>query len=80
MTPQGGTSVVDVLQRNVERDPQGAAASRTSTIPNFRWSITTDELRQVQNNKLFEVYNGHPEVNNLGGGGVPGSRKSGTRF
>ena len=40
--------------------------------PNFGWAITTDELQQVQNNELFEIYNGHPQVNNLGGGGVPG--------
>jgi hypothetical protein len=29
-------------------------------------------LRSVRNNKLFEIYNGHPMVNNAGGGGVPG--------
>ena len=27
---------------------------------------------QVQRTRLFEVFNGHPTVNNLGGGGVPG--------
>jgi hypothetical protein len=26
----------------------------------------------VRNNRLFEIFNGHPLVNNLGGGGVPG--------
>ena len=40
--------------------------------PNFRWGLTADDLRQARNYKLFEVYNGHPSVNNLGGGGVPG--------
>ncbi len=40
--------------------------------PNFHWAITADDLRQLNNNKLFEIYNGHPQVNNLGGGGVPG--------
>lgn len=69
--PQGGSSVVDVLQRDVD------AIRRVQGIPhinhpNFRWSITADELRQVRNNRLFEVFNGHPMVNNLGGGGVPG--------
>jgi hypothetical protein len=69
--PQGGTSVVDTLRRN-------AAAIRAAggvphiNHPNFRWAITADELRQVENNRLFEIYNGHPQVNNLGGGGVPG--------
>ncbi len=69
--PQGGTSVSDVLQRNVNaiRLAQGVPHINH---PNFRWSVTLDELRQVQNNKLLEIYNGHPQVNNLGGGGVPG--------
>ena len=71
VAPQGGTSVSDVLQRNVNaiRAAQGVPHINH---PNFRWSVTLDELRQVQNNKLLEIYNGHPQVNNLGGGGVPG--------
>jgi hypothetical protein len=40
--------------------------------PNFGWAITVEELRQVRDNKLFEIFNGHPMVNNLGGGTVPG--------
>ena len=69
--PQGGSSVVDVLQRNVD------AIRRANGIPHinhpsFRWSITAQELQQVRNNRLFEVFNGHPQVNNVGGGGVPG--------
>ncbi len=67
--PQGGSSVVDVLQRNVD------AIRRADGIPhinhpNFRWAITREELGQVRDNKLFEIFNGHPQVNNLGGGGV----------
>lgn len=69
--PQGGSSVADVLQRNVD------AIRRANGIPHinhpsFRWSVTAEELQQVQNNRLFEVFNGHPQVNNAGGGGVPG--------
>lgn len=40
--------------------------------PNFGWAISADDLARLQRTKLFEVYNGHPQVNNLGGGGVPG--------
>jgi hypothetical protein len=39
--------------------------------PNFGWAITADDLAQVRNNKLFEVYNAHPMVNNVGGSGHP---------
>ena len=65
VAPQGGTSVVDVLQRNVNAIRKAGGIPHINH-PNFRWSITTDELRQIQNNKLFEIYNGHPEVNNAG--------------
>jgi len=69
--PQGGSSVVDVLQNNVD------AIRRANGIPHinhpsFRWSITAQELQRVRNNRLFEIFNGHPQVNNAGGGGVPG--------
>ena len=69
--PQGGRSVVDVLQRNVDAIRQETGVPHINH-PNFRWAITTDELKQVRNTTLFEVYNGHPQVNNIGGGGVPG--------
>lgn len=71
VTPQGGASVTDVLQRNVDAIRRSGGVPHINH-PNFRWSITTDELRQVRNNRLFEIFNGHPAVNNLGGGGVPG--------
>ena len=38
--------------------------------PNFLWSITTDDLLKIKNLRVFEVYNGHPTVNNVGGGGA----------
>ena len=69
--PQGGKSVVETLQRNVDAIRKVNAVPHINH-PNFRWAITGDELRQVENNKLYEIYNGHPTVNNLGGGGVPG--------
>jgi hypothetical protein len=69
--PQSGPSVVDILQRNVD------AIRRENGIPhinhpNFLWSITRADLEAVKNNRLFEVFNGHPLVHNQGGGGVPG--------
>ena len=68
---QGGLSVLDTLQRNIDAIRR-ARGVPSINHPNFGWAITADDLRQVQNNRLFEVYNGHPEVNNLGGGGSPG--------
>lgn len=69
--PQGGKSVVDVIQRNVDA-VRAALGIPHVNHPNFIWAITGEELREVRNYRLFEIYNGHPTVNNLGGGGVPG--------
>ncbi len=68
--PRTGTSVVDVLQKNVDaiRAVEGVPHINH---PNFRWAISPEELGAVRNNKLFEVFNGHPMVNNLGGGDRP---------
>ena len=71
VTPQGGQSVVDVLQRNVDAIRKEDGIPHINH-PNFRWAVTPDELRQVRNTMLFEIFNGHPQVNNLGGGGVAG--------
>lgn len=69
--PQGGASVVEVLQRNVDAIRAVRGVPHINH-PNFGWSITADELAQVRNNRLFEIFNGHPMVNQQGGGGTPG--------
>lgn len=69
--PQGGSSVADVLQRNVDAIRRERGIPHINH-PNFGWAVSTDELASVKNTRLFEVFNGHPLVNNLGGGGVPG--------
>jgi hypothetical protein len=73
--PQGGTSVVDVLQRNVNAIRKESGVPHINH-PNFRWSVTRDELQQVRDNKLFEIFNGHPQTNNAGGGGVNGMEEA----
>lgn len=71
IAPQGGTSVLDVAQRDV-RAIRSAGAVPHLNHPNYGWSVTADEIRQLEGLTLFEVFNGHPMQNNLGGGGVPG--------
>jgi len=34
--------------------------------PNFKWAITAEELMRIDHERFFEVYNGHPSVNNDG--------------
>jgi len=69
--PHTGTSVGEVLQRTVDGIRSASGVPHVNH-PNFQWAITGQELQQVRNNRLFEIYNGHPQVNNLGGGQVPG--------
>ena len=69
--PQHGTSILDTLQRTIDAIRAADGVPHVNH-PNFRWAITPEELRQIRGNKLLEIFNGHPEVNNLGGGGVPG--------
>lgn len=71
VTPQGGESVVNVLQRDVDAIRRANGVPHINH-PNFGWSISRDDLQQVQNYRLLEIFNGHPLVNNHGGGGVPG--------
>jgi hypothetical protein len=66
-----GATVAETLQRNVD-DIRAASGVPHINHPNFGWALTFDDLQATRNYKLFEVYNGHPIVNNLGGGGVPG--------
>lgn len=69
--PPGGASVIERVQGMVDAI-RGANGVPSINHPNFSWAITPDELGQVMRTRLFEVYNGHPLVNNMGGGGVPG--------
>ena len=69
--PPGGSSVLAMVQNMVDAI-RAANAVPSINHPNFGWAISTAELAQVQRTRLFEVFNGHPTVNNVGGGGVPG--------
>jgi len=67
---QGGNSIVDVLQNNVTaiRNQDGVPHINH---PNFGWAFGAEELTAVQGFRLLEIFNGHPRVNNLEGGGSP---------
>ena len=79
VVPPGGASVLDLVQRTVDaiRDACGVPSINH---PNYGWAITPDELGQVQRTRLFEVFNGHPTVNNLGGGEMPGLEETWDRI
>lgn len=69
--PKGGNSVVEVLQNNLnsvieQRARLGIPVMAHINHPNFGYGITTDDLIHLKGDKFFEVYNGHPFVNNQG--------------
>jgi hypothetical protein len=66
-----GTNLVEVIQESVDRIRKADGVPHVNH-PNFTWAMGADELRQVERLRLFEIFNGHPQVNNEGGGGTPG--------
>jgi hypothetical protein len=65
---QHGDSVASTIQNNVT-EIKKAKGIPSLNHPNFHWAITIQDMLAVKGLGLFEVYNGHPMVNNDGGGG-----------
>ena len=68
--PQKGKSVVETIQNNVDAIRSDSGIPQINH-PNFKWAITADDLKQIKNCSLFELFSGHPGINNYGGGGRP---------
>ena len=68
---QRDSTLVATIQRNVDviREAEGVPHINH---PNYGWSLGLDDLAQVQRYNLLEIFNGHPDVHNEGGGDSPG--------
>ena len=69
--PQGGTSLVETMQRNFDAiREQGERLGRPVLAhlnhPNFHWAFTAEDIARMRGERFFEVYNGHPGVHNRG--------------
>lgn len=69
--PQGGNSVAEVLQNDLnevyaQRKRTGQPMLPHINHPNFLWSVKIEDMLELKGNRFFEVYNGHPYVNNYG--------------
>ncbi len=69
--PQGGNSVAEVMQRNLDevyaqRERTGELMFAHINHPNFQWAIKIEDMMQLKGERFFEVYNGHPHVHNYG--------------
>jgi len=68
---QGGNSVSEILQNGLDRvkaqrDSTGIPMFLHINHPNFIWAITPEDIIKLNGERFFEVYNGHPQVNNYG--------------
>src|SRR5687768_935634 len=77
--PPGGGSVVMMVQNMIDAI-RAARGVPSVNHPNYGWAISADDLAELQRTRLFEVFNGHPLVNNLGGGEVPGLEETWDRL
>jgi hypothetical protein len=78
--PQGGGSVVETMQRNVDavlmqRKETGVPMFPHINHPNFYYAITAQDMIDLNGERFFEVYNGHPLVHNEGDSIHPGSEQ-----
>ena len=76
--PQGGESVTDVMQRNVDavarqREETGVPMFVHLNHPNFHYAVTAQDIIDLRGERFFEVYNGHPRVHNYGDSVRPGT-------
>jgi hypothetical protein len=67
--PPGGATPAEALKADVDAARSVQALPQVNH-PNFGWALTAADLLAVQGVRLFEVFNGHPQVNNQGGGGA----------
>ncbi|WP_422355240.1 PHP domain-containing protein [Roseivirga pacifica] len=71
IAPRHGNSVADVLQNNInavleQREATGKPVMPHINHPNFGWAISVEDMKSLKGERFFEVFNGHPSVNNYG--------------
>lgn len=70
--PQGGNSVAETLQNNIDaviaqREKTGVPMIPHINHPNFLDAIRLEDMINLKGERFFEVYNGHNHVQNQGG-------------
>ncbi|HEY0158148.1 MAG TPA: CehA/McbA family metallohydrolase [Thermoanaerobaculia bacterium] len=63
--PQGGTTAVEVLQRNIDAVREAGGLALVNH-PNFGWAFGAEELLQLKGATMLEVASSHPFVNDIG--------------
>lgn len=78
--PQTGTSVRQVMQQTIDsvydqRNKIGVPMMIHLNHPNFGWGVSVQDIIELEGERFFEVYNGHPYVNNYGDSLRPGTEE-----
>ena len=78
--PQGGKSVRETMSNNLQaikrqQERIGRPIFAHLNHPNFGWAITAEDMAAVEEEKFFEIYNGHPGVRQNGEKNHPGLEK-----
>lgn len=71
LDPRGGDSVARTIANNLaaakaQSERLGITMLVHAAHPNFHYAITAEDLAAVTEERFFEIYNGHPEVNLTG--------------
>ena len=69
--PRKGNTIVELIQNNLDAIKEheaeiGKPVMQHLNHPNFTFAITADDIIQLDGERFFEVFNGHPYVNNYG--------------
>lgn len=69
--PQEGSTIVELIQNNLDAIKEqekeiGRPVMQHLNHPNFTYAITAEDIKQLNGERFFEVFNGHPYVNNYG--------------
>src|SRR5690606_17645095 len=72
------SDLADVLQRNIDavlrqREETGVPMFPHINHPNFYYGVSLQDMIDLRGERFFEVYNGHPLVNNYGDSLRPGT-------
>ena len=71
VAPETSSNATETMQRILDvvarqREKTGQPMFAHINHPNWRWGLTAEEIMKVKGMKFFEVYNGHPGVENHG--------------
>ena len=71
IVPVDGGSVTETIRANLrsvqaQEKKTGIAMFASLNHPNYGWGVRAEEIARSEELRYFEIYNGHPDVNNYG--------------